>query len=112
MLAHLTIIAAVKVKNFSSNFIFHNKKTFRASKNNSADRAFTSLAIAVITEFTLLLVVVGSIGILGAGIINDKSNYKLLKGAAIEFESKSISLECLIQEKCGYSPPDASVPVG
>jgi hypothetical protein len=113
MLAHITIILAAKVNAFFRNLGFYkSRKTGPKLINRSRNRAFTSLAIALITESIFLLVIFSSVSTLSAGIYNDKSNYKILKGAMTEFKDKSVSLSCLISEDCYHSPPDASIPLG
>ncbi|MDP3882879.1 MAG: hypothetical protein Q8Q48_02380 [Candidatus Staskawiczbacteria bacterium] len=108
MLAHITIILAVKAKNFWDS---KSKKNTLPHKSNPPNKVFTSLAIAIIMEFVVVLIVLSAFSILGASVISSKSNYKVLKEAVNDFDRKSISLECLFQTNCGYSPPDASIPV-
>ncbi|MFH1968328.1 MAG: hypothetical protein ABIJ84_03005 [bacterium] len=108
MLAHILIIVIVKVKNFLT-FVFYGRaKKKRGRKNN---RAFTALAIAAVTELVAILVIISSFMIVSVSVANDNSNYKIIKRALSEFQDKSLSADCIFQKKCGYNPPDASIPI-
>lgn len=84
---HIIIIIAVKAKNFLI-FAFGGRARPR-QKNKISNRAFTSMAIAVITEFVAVLVIVSSLAVLSAGITSNRSNYKIIKNAFNEIESNT-----------------------
>ena len=109
MLTHLAIIVAVKTKNFLDFALFGRRMKIKTGETGG--RMFTSFAIALIMEFVILLVFIGTTSILGAGLKSEKSNYKMLESAFIEFEQKSVGLGCLFKKKCGYEHPDVSIPL-
>jgi len=108
LLAHLTIMFAARTKIF---FNASTKKNIPRAGRSAPNKAFSALSIAVITEFVIVLVIASSFTILGAGALSEKSNYKIIKSALIEFENKSLGFECVFRRKCQTGHPDASIPL-
>ena len=110
LIAHLVIISAGKTRKLCDKFLC--KKNNLKTRQNTTDKVLTSLAIATFTELAALMIIVSAFNVLVIGLESEKSNYKIIQQAFYEFKNKSISIECLFNEKCGIDPPDANIPLG